>query len=295
MTEATLRRFVSSGSVPWSDAAPGEATGASSDGVPRLRIISWNINSVRLRAAAVKRLLSAYQPDVLCLQETKCPNEAFPDFARLGYPHRVLNGIKGWHGVAILSKWVLREPRTHVFCQRSDGRHISVRLPGGEVLHNFYVPAGGDVPDAQHNPKFHHKLTFLEEMYSYLKRQHGVSDKVIVSGDLNIAPLETDVWSHRSLLNTVCHTPIEVEALKKIQESLNFTDAMRFGMEPSARLYSWWSYRNRDWARSNRGRRLDHIWTSPALSPSILNRFYFRETRSWPLPSDHIPAVLDLS
>ena len=135
-------------------------------------IATWNINSVRLRINLVTRFLRAVQPDVICLQETKCPDDRFPlkRFARLGYIHAALNGQKGYHGVAVLSRLPFDRIDSRAFCGKSDSRHIAVTigakagLDAPAVLHNFYVPAGGDEPDPDVNAKFAHKLAFLDEM-----------------------------------------------------------------------------------------------------------------------------------
>ena len=138
----------------------------------RFSLTTWNINSVRLRINLVSKFIKSARPDVLCLQETKCIDDAFPlkRFKRLGYEHVALNGQKGYHGVAIISKHPFESKDVRTFCDNADSRHISVSL--GEkaqlskplVLHNFYVPAGGDIPDPALNPKFEHKLRFLDEM-----------------------------------------------------------------------------------------------------------------------------------
>ena len=138
----------------------------------QLKITTWNINSVRLRIDLVAKFIKAVRPDVLCLQETKCPDDAFPlkRFKRLGYEHVAINGQKGYHGVAVLSRLPFDSSRCRDFCGKTDCRHVAVML--GEraglndpiTLHNFYVPAGGDEPDPEVNPKFAHKLSFLDEM-----------------------------------------------------------------------------------------------------------------------------------
>src|SRR3974390_1254430 len=138
----------------------------------RLTVTTWNINSVRLRIDAVAKFVKSVQPDVLCLQETKCPDDKFPlkRFKRLGYVHAALNGQKGYHGVVVLARLPFDSFDARTFCGKADCRHVSVVL--GEraglrdpvILHNFYVPAGGDVPDPASNPKFAHKLAFLDEM-----------------------------------------------------------------------------------------------------------------------------------
>src|SRR6188474_62031 len=138
----------------------------------QIKLSTWNINSVRLRIDLVARFLKSVRPDVLCLQETKCPDDKFPRkrFKRLGYEHIALNGQKGYHGVAVLSRLPFERFDLQSFCGRTDCRHISAVL--GEraglrdpvTLHNFYVPAGGDLPDPELNPKCAHKLSFLDEM-----------------------------------------------------------------------------------------------------------------------------------
>jgi exodeoxyribonuclease-3 len=117
----------------------------------------------------------------------------------------------------------------------------------------------------------------------------------VLLGDLNIAPLETDVWNHRALLKVVSHTPVEVEALLDLQASHGWIDAVRRFIPPSERLYTWWSYRAQDWAASDRGRRLDHIWITPPLAARLRAARVLRRARGWPQPSDHVPVTVDLA
>ncbi|MDE2227639.1 MAG: exodeoxyribonuclease III [Alphaproteobacteria bacterium] len=259
-------------------------------------LVTWNINSVRLRLSNLKRLFAQLAPDVICLQETKTPDEFFPRAAveKLGYKHMLIHGMKGYNGVAILSRLPLESPRTQSWCTREDCRHAVAALPGGIELHNLYVPAGGDVPDPEANPKFAHKLQFIDEVSSYFAGEKSRRKTMILVGDLNVAPLETDVWSHKQLLKVVSHTPVEVEKLTRLQARGGFVDAVRHFIPPEERLYTWWSYRNRDWAASDRGRRLDHIWVSPALRPALKAARVHRAARDWNLASDHVPVVLQV-
>ncbi|UCH74940.1 MAG: exodeoxyribonuclease III [Rhodospirillales bacterium] len=260
-----------------------------------MRIATWNVNSVRLRLPLVARLAREFGPDVICLQETKVVDDSFPrkDIESLGYRHIAVRGMKGYNGVAILSRLPLEPMDGKQFCGRDDCRHIAVRIEGID-LHCLYIPAGGDVPDPTENDKFAHKLEFLDELALWSQALRRQGRPVAVVGDFNVAPLETDVWSHRQLLTVVSHTPIEVEKITRAQQEGGWVDAVRHFVPPAEKLYSWWSYRARDWAASDRGRRLDHIWVSPDLAPRLTRAAVIREARGWERPSDHVPVVADL-
>ena len=262
------------------------------------RIVTWNINSVRLRLPIVLQLLEELKPDVLCLQEIKCTNEQFPAeaLAEAGYPHQALNGIKAYHGVATIARDPFAKVEIKSWVGKEDGRHVMTQLADGTELHNFYVPAGGDLPDRVKNDKFGHKLDFLEEMTAYWgERSKEVGLKAIKVGDLNIAPLETDVWSHKQLLKVVSHTPIEVDGLNGVQAALGWVDAVRNFIPPEDKLYTWWSYRAKDWNAADKGRRLDHIWVTDPLKNGLVGAGVHREARGWEKPSDHAPVWLDLA
>jgi exodeoxyribonuclease-3 len=268
----------------------------------QLKITTWNINSVRLRIDLVARFIKAVRPDILCLQETKCPDDAFPRkrFKRLGYENVALNGQKGYHGVVVLSRLPFESSSIHTFCGKSDCRHMSIVL--GEraglndpiTLHNLYVPAGGDIPDPAVNPKFAHKLAFLDEMHNGVTLHPTHSQRSVMLGDLNVAPLECDVWSHKQLLTVVSHTPIECEKLLGIQQVGGWIDAVRSFVPEPTKLFTWWSYRSPDWAAADKGRRLDHIWVSPALAERVSAVKVVKDTRGWTRPSDHVPVTATL-
>ncbi len=259
-----------------------------------MKIASWNINSVRFRLDIVERFLKEMAPDILCLQETKAENAMFPLAALkgFGYPHIVINGQKMHHGVAILSKVPLMEDRSHDWQDNGEARHIGVRLPNGVLLENVYVPAGGDIPDREQNPKFGQKLDFLGRMIDW---STALAEPTILTGDFNIAPLESDVWNHKQLLDVVSHTPVEVEILSRLQASHDWVDLGRHFMPTPTRLYTWWSYRAKDWAASDRGRRLDHMWASPEIAPKAIGHDVHEACRDWGKPSDHVPIVTEFA
>lgn len=264
-----------------------------------MKITTWNINSVRLRIGLVERFLREEAPDVLCLQEIKCVNDQFPEKAirKAGYEHIAVHGQPGYHGVATISRHPFTETTVRQFCNKDDCRHIAVRL-GSTEIHNFYVPAGGDVPDPETNDKFAHKLSFMEEMAGAFL--DVVGEKSVLVGDLNVAPHENDVWSHKQLLKVVSHTPVETDLMARMIEAGGWVDVARHLHADEEKLFSWWSYRAKDWRASNRGRRLDHIWVTPALSKAALagGREAFcihEEARGWDKPSDHAPVSLEMA
>lgn len=260
-----------------------------------LSIATWNINSVRLRMPIVERFLKSHAPDILCLQETKCADEFFPHeaFHALGYEHIAISGQKGYHGVATVARRPITAIDRRRFCDVPDCRHISVRtMAGGKALtlHNFYVPAGGDEPDPEINPKFRHKLDFVAEMNSISAEMDDASGSILV-GDLNIAPLEHDVWSHKQLLKVVSHTPVETTSFEAMRKAGRWVDLLRLNVPAEQKIYTWWSYRAQDWDVSDRGRRLDHIWSSENLAANLRRIEILRAARGWDRPSDHVPVI----
>ncbi len=258
-------------------------------------LATWNINSVRLREPLVLKLLAEHGPDILCLQECKSPVELMPteSFAEMGYGHMIARGQKGYNGVMILSKLPIEEAGAEDFVNLGHARHIAGRLENGVTIHNFYVPAGGDKPNREVNEKFGQKLDYLTEMRDWFHANKP--EKAILVGDLNIAPREDDVWNHKQLLKIVSHTPVEVEHLGAVQDAGNWVDVTRKDI-PDGRLYSWWSYRARDWDTADKGRRLDHIWATPDIVNASHSSRVIREVRGWEKPSDHAPvfATFDL-
>ena len=258
-----------------------------------ISIATWNINSVRLRMPLVERYLKEHGPDVLCLQEIKTVPELFPAqaFADLGYVHQAVHGQKGYHGVATVSRIPFTELTRNDWQANGEARHVGVRLDGcGGVVENVYVPAGGDEPDREINPKFGQKLDFLARMTQWAE---GIKEPTIILGDFNIAPLESDVWSHKALLKVVSHTPIEVETLARFKAAHDFIDIGRQMIAAPERYYSWWSYRAKDWRVNDKGRRLDHIWGSPSVAAQARAHRVLEDARNWEKCSDHVPLITE--
>ena len=264
----------------------------------KISIATWNVNSVRAHIDTLQQFLTNRQPDVLCLQEIKVTNEAFPLelFEVNGYIHHAIHGQKAYHGVAIFSKksFPLEKITRRDWCGIKQARHIYCSLPGGVELHNFYVPAGGDRPDVRINDKFKHKLDFMTEVSAWFQRRKGRKNRFILLGDLNVAPLETDVWNHKQLLRVVSHTPIEVEHMDAWYFSHDWVDVIRHFIPGTKNIYTWWSYRSPDWEAADKGRRLDHIWVTPALRDGLRNVEIFKKARGYKPASDHVPVIADL-
>ena len=256
-----------------------------------MKIATWNINSVRLRINHLAKI----EADIICLQELKCQNPELPsnELKKLGFEHHYVRGEKAYNGVGIFSKIPLTDIETLDFGGNSQARHISAKLPNGTRLHNFYVPAGRDIPDPITNPHFAHKLQFTEDMIAYFKTLKD-TQKHIILGDLNIAPFENDVWSHKQMLKVISHTPVEIEKMERMYKTLSWVDTARHFVPKTEKSYSWWSYRNQDWKKSNRGRRLDHIWVTPNLQKNLVSYEVMRDARDWEKPSDHVPVIITM-
>ena len=265
----------------------------------RLRVVTWNVNSVRLRVEQVARFVAEQAPDVLCMQEIKCQNGEFPTeaFAAMGLPHVQVRGQKGWHGVAIASRLPMAPGPDLDLCRHAHARCVSGIVEGVEI-HNLYIPAGGDIPDREANPKFDHKLDFYERLTADMAKRDPKAP-LILCGDLNVAPGEHDVWNHKYMLRVVSHTPAETAAMEALRQAGGFIDIVREAFPDPEKLASWWSYRAADFRQSNRGLRLDHLWLTPGLRDAAFRlgapaaRIH-DDVREWERPSDHAPVSVDL-
>ena len=262
-------------------------------------LVTWNVNSIRIRMDLVAVLVKNYKPDVICLQEVKAKEEDFPisDIHMLGYPYVAFYGMPGYNGVAIISKIPLHNEQKCDWVGKKDARHIKVSVLDDIEINNIYIPAGGDVPDPIINLSFAHKLCFMDDISEWFEQNKETlqSQKILLCGDFNVAPSENDVWGHKQLLKTVSHTPIETGRLNRLFASLDFVDAVRVFTPEPEKIFSWWSYRNPNWKTNNKGRRLDHIWVSQPLKNRLISTRILTEFRAFDRPSDHVPIMVEIS
>ena len=260
----------------------------------KLKILTWNVNSIRIRIEQLEKVCLALNPDIVCLQETKVKNYAFPygKCKKMGFEHLAARGNSGYNGVAILSKIPFTKIKQLNFCNKDDSRHLAVEIDD-LTIHNFYVPAGGYEPCIKTNEKFLHKLNFIEEMADLFATQKH--KKTIILGDLNVAPLNYDVWDHDKMLNVVSHTPDEISRFNKLLSKGNFIDVIRQFIPEPERIYTWWSYRSPKWFEADKGRRLDHIWATADMKDNLGAVQIFKDTRFFERPSDHVPLMVDIN
>lgn len=253
---------------------------------------TFNVNGIRARLQSVVTWVHRHQPDVLCLQETKCMDKDFPlePFQEAGYVIRV-HGQKSFNGVAILSK---REPE-EVLREFGDGesdeeaRLIVARVDGVWVV-NTYVPQGRDPGD----PAFQYKLDFFSRLKRWLENRFDAATPLIWTGDINVAPEEIDVYDPKRLNGKVGFHPEERRVLAEVM-NWGFTDLFR-QHHPEQKQFTFWDYRIRESFSRNLGWRLDHIMVTEPMLGASLECQVDSEMRDRDKPSDHAPvwALFDL-
>lgn len=258
-----------------------------------MKVITWNINSLKARWHRLLALLVRHEPDVLCLQETKCTDDQFPAeelLSQHGY-HSLFYGQKSYNGVAILS----REPAEELergnpyFTQDEQARLLTADYQGVTLI-NGYCPNGHAVG----SDKFAYKLEWFERLAEYLEEDHDPSDPLILCGDFNIAPRPEDVWDPERFAGKLLYSDAEHAALQSL---LDFGLADMFGaMNPGKGHYSWWDYRNFSFQRDE-GLRIDyHLVTEPLLDSCVDYSIDSRERQDDQdeKPSDHAPVIIQL-
>ncbi len=261
-----------------------------------MRIVTWNVNSIRIRIDRLVAWLAERQPDVLCLQELKVADDEFPfaAIAAAGY-HAAIHGQKTYNGVAVLT----RTPAEVVARGLGDGvddpqaRLIDVRLappaggPAVRVL-SVYVPNGSE-PSSD---KYAYKLRWLARLRDYLQRHADPNELLAVCGDYNIAPEPIDIRHLAQWSGTVLHNP-EVRAAWDALADWGLQDAFR-RVCPDAGLYSWWDYRNLGFQK-NDGLRIDHVLATAPLAATATGGWIDRPQRKGDKPSDHVPLGVDFA
>lgn len=258
-----------------------------------LVVLTWNINSIRARLDLFGKVVRKVKPHVILLQETRVADGSFPmtTMKRRGYRYAALHGRSGHHGVCVLSKLPLEDVERHTIGGVDEPRHVSavVDFHGPIRLHSLYVPSGGDEPDPTINDKFRAKLDFVAGMKDWGRSE--AKGAALLTGDFNIAPYESDVWSHKQLLDVISHTPVETDGLEAVRKAGAWVDVVRRDTPEPEPIFTWWSYRNKTWPGSNRGRRLDHVWASPSLADRVTDVEILTAARGWEKASDHVPLV----
>ncbi len=256
-----------------------------------MRLATWNVNSLAARLPRVQTWVEEFQPDVLCLQETKCADDAFPamDFASWGYdvvPH----GEGRWNGVAIASRLGVDEIRPGLDDADLDveARLLTVRCGDVHVI-TAYVPNGRTL-DA---PQYEQKLTWLARLQAMVaERFEPAVDQVVLCGDLNIAPDDRDVYDPALYVGTT-HTSGPERAAFAGLVDWGMVDVFRQRYEVGG-LYSWWDYRAGNFHKG-KGMRIDHVLATPPLAERAGAVLIDRNARKGEKPSDHAPVVVDFT
>jgi exodeoxyribonuclease-3 len=255
-----------------------------------MRIATWNVNSLNARLPRVEEWIAYAQPDVVCMQETKLADTAFPAMAlsALGYesaPH----GDGRWNGVAIVSRVGLEDIETG-FGNGADeqGCRLVAATCGGVRVHSVYVPNGREVGGEHYEAK----LAWLEELRSYLDRNYKSSESVAVCGDFNIAPDDRDIYDRVALEGSTHITEPERKALRHV-EDWGLVDAFRL-LYDQGDLFTWWDYRAGNFHK-HLGMRIDLLLLSRALAESATYALIDRNARKGKLPSDHTPVFIDVT
>jgi len=256
-----------------------------------MKIATWNVNSILARLPHVTRWLEAAQPDVLCIQETKCTDDKFPtlDLKAIGYDC-VIFGQQTYNGVAIISRTGSASIPT---AQRgypgddssSQARLLSVEIAGIRIV-NVYIPNGQMVG----SEKYQFKLDWLNRLREFLDASYENRKPVLLCGDFNVAPEERDVHDPRLWQNRILFSEPEKTALQKVKD-WGFTDTFRLHTEEGGH-YSWWDYRAGAFRR-NLGLRIDHVWVSAPLAARSKSTWIDKGPRQWERPSDHAPVIAE--
>jgi exodeoxyribonuclease III len=251
-------------------------------------IATYNVNSVRQRVEHLSRWLQSRAPDIVCLQELKCQDEAFPreDIEALGY-NIVTHGQKTFNGVAILSKYPIEvEHRGIPGFEDEQARYIEavISLPGDAIrVCGVYFPNGNPAP----GPKYEYKLAFMAALTAHARNLLALEERLVIAGDYNIIPEAIDAKDPASWAQDALFLPQSRAAYRRLL-NLGFTEAFRATHEAPGQ-YSFWDYQAGAWPRNN-GIRIDHLLLSPLAADRLISAGIDKDLRAEEKPSDHVPV-----
>jgi exodeoxyribonuclease-3 len=259
-----------------------------------MRIASWNVNSIKQRLDHLQRWLAAEQPDIVCLQETKCVDEAFPrlEIEALGY-NIAAHGQRAFNGVAVLSKRPLEDatPRLPGDDDDQHARFIeaTVAADGGAIrVASIYLP-NGNPPETD---KYTYKLKWMDRLFTYLDERLAREEPLILAGDFNVIPAAADAADPEAWVNDALYLPQTREKFRALT-NLGMTDAIRAGSDAPG-LYTFWDYQAGAWQK-NKGIRIDHLLLSPQAADKLAGAGIHKYVRAWDKPSDHVPVWVELA
>ena len=259
-----------------------------------MRIATWNVNSVKQRLDGAVAWLRERQPDIVCLQEIKCVDDAFPrePFEALGY-NLAVHGQKAFNGVAILSKLPFDEVSPRLSGDENDPQsrflEIVVSTKNGVVrVANLYLPNGN--PPA--TDKYTYKLKWMDRLLAYAHERLALEEPLVIAGDFNVIPTAADVYNAAAWQGDALFLPQTREKFRALV-NLGLVDAIRAGSDAPG-LYTFWDYQAGAWQK-NWGLRIDHLLLSPQAADRLVNAGIDKHVRSWEKPSDHVPVYVDLA
>ncbi len=256
-----------------------------------MKIATYNINGVNGRLPVLLRWLEEAEPDVVCLQELKSPDEKFPHAAieDAGY-QAIWHGQKSWNGVAILARGVEpHETRRGLPGDPDDAHSRYIEAPvNGVLIGCLYLPNGNPCP----GPKFDYKLGWFKRLQNYAASLLEADIPVILAGDYNVIPTELDALNPKSWVDDALFHPESKQAYRDLLAQ-GWTDAIRH-LHPDEQIFTFWDYLRHRWER-NSGLRIDHLLVSPTLKPRLVSAGVDRDVRGWEKTSDHAPAWIEIS
>ena len=258
-----------------------------------MRIATWNVNSVKQRLDNITAWLAETGPDIVCLQETKCPDEAFPReaFEQAGY-NVAVHGQKAFNGVAILSKLPFDEvtPRLPGDSEDDHARFLEavVSTEAGVIrVASIYLP-NGNPPQTD---KYAYKLRFMDRLMHYVPERLALEEPLVLAGDYNVIPADADVYDPPAWVGDALFRPQTRERFRALL-ALGLTDAIR-ATSDEAGLYTFWDYQAGAWQR-NKGLRIDHLLLSPQAADRLAGVGIDKHVRGREKPSDHVPVWAEL-